>query len=302
MSWAVLATWEMGLLGAKIAGEMLKEGQSAADAAVEGVSAVEDEPSFHSVGYGGRPDRTGHVVLDGGFMDGDTLQFGAVASIEGFRSPVRIARSLSVRKANNFLCGSGAELYAREHGFEERNNLTPEGYAIYEQEKNRLQELQAYDGHDTVCFLTLDEKGSLAAAVSTSGLFMKDPGRVGDSPMPGNGYYADSEYGAAAATGMGEEIMKGALSYAAVMYMAEGMSAMEAADKAVHDLDAKLRRIHGKAEAMSLIALARDGSWGVGTNIDFPFALMSDEQELTLYLAKDTDGKTTVETLKKDRR
>ncbi len=87
MTWAAIATWKMGALGAEISADILSKGGSASDAAVEGVSAVEDEPEFHSVGYGGRPDRTGHVVLDGGFMDGDTLHYGAVASIEGFRSP-----------------------------------------------------------------------------------------------------------------------------------------------------------------------------------------------------------------------
>lgn len=300
MTYAVIATWKMGAYGAKISQEILAAGDSAAKAAVEGVSAVEDEPSFHSVGYGGRPDRCGHVVLDGGFMDGDTLRFGAVGSIEGFRSPVRIAESLSHRDANNFLCGQGAERYARDNGFEQRDNLTDEAREIYEKEKDRLRKLQAYDGHDTVCFLTLDTKGSMCAAVSTSGLFMKDPGRVGDSPIPGSGYYADSQIGAAAATGMGEEILKGSLSRMAVSYMEQGMSAMEAADKAVNELDAKLRKRNGKADAMSLIALAKDGSWGVGTNVDFPFAYAGDTTPLTLYLAVRENGVTVIREYEKD--
>lgn len=297
MTWAAIATWKMGELGAKISADILAKGGRASDAAVEGVSAVEDEPQFHSVGYGGRPDRTGHVVLDGGFMDGDTLHYGAVASIEGFRSPVRIARSLAPREANNFLCGKGAELYAEENGFEKRDNLSEEAREIYEKERDRLKKLSAYDGHDTVCFLTLDESGSMCAAVSTSGLFMKDPGRVGDSPLCGSGYYADSETGAAAATGLGEEIIKGSLSFLAVFYMSHGYSAMEAAQKAVDELDEKLKRRNGKAEAMSLITLAKDGCWGVGTNVDFPFAFVSDTQELTLFLAAKKDGKTVIETI-----
>ncbi|MBR3350256.1 MAG: isoaspartyl peptidase/L-asparaginase [Solobacterium sp.] len=300
MTYAVIATWKMGAYGAEMSQEILAEGGSAAKAAIEGVSAVEDEPSFHSVGYGGRPDRCGHVVLDGGFMDGDTLHFGAVGSVEGFRSPVRIAESLSHKDANNFLCGKGAELYAKENGFEQRDNLTEEAREIYEKEKDRLQKLHAYDGHDTVCFLTLDTKGSMCAAVSTSGLFMKDPGRVGDSPIPGSGYYADSQIGAAAATGMGEEIMKGSLSRMAVYFMEQGMSAMEAAQKAVDELDAKLRKRNGKADAMSLIALAKDGSWGVGTNVDFPFAYASDATPLTIFLAVKQNGVTLIREYEKD--
>ena len=300
MSWALIATWQMALKGAAVSQEILKSHGSAADAAIEGVSVIEDEPSFHSVGYGGRPDREGHVTLDGGFMDGDTLHFGAVASVEGFRSPIRIAASLAHREANNFLCAEGAERYALEHGFEQRDNLTEEALEMYRKEVDQRKKLSAYDGHDTVCFLTKDEKGSVCAAVSTSGLFMKDPGRIGDSPLCGSGYYADSEIGAAAATGLGEEIIKGSLSFAAVAYMEAGMDAQSAAEKALRSLEAKLIAKNGKAEAMSLIVLGKDGSYGVSTNVDFPFVYASDRNELRLYLARSVDHKTVISPYEKD--
>ena len=233
--------------------------------------------------------RTGRVRLDGGFMDGKTLHFGAVGSLEGFRSPIRIARSLADRSANNFLVSDGAGAYALEHGFEKRDNLTEEAVRIYEAEKERIRNLSAYDGHDTVCFLTLDESGCMTAATSTSGLFMKDPGRLGDTPVCGSGFYADNETGAAAATGMGEEIMKGALSYAAVMHMSMGMSAMDAAKKAVGDLDRKLKERNGHADPMSLIALSKDGEWGVGTNVEFTF-VTADEKSSPVIRTALPDG------------
>ena len=300
MTWAVIATWKMAFHGTETAAGILENSGTAADAAVTGVSLVEDEPSFHSVGYGGRPDRTGHVVLDGGFMDGDTLHFGAVAALEGFRSPVSVARSLIQGSANNFLVGAGAAAWAESHGFEKRDNLTEEAREIYEREKERLKELTAYDGHDTVCFLTLDHNGTLCAATSTSGLFMKEPGRVGDTPVPGSGFYADSECGAAAATGMGEEILKGALSYAAVFFMKEGYSAMEAAQKAVDELDEKLKKRNGSANAMSLITLAPDGSWGVGTNVDFTFATADKEHGTQLWSAAKVNGETVIKAYEKE--
>lgn len=300
MAKAVIATWKMALAGAERAMNILEKDGTAADAATEGVSLVEDEPSFHSVGYGGRPDRTGHVVLDGGFMDGDTLHFGAVASLEGFRSPVRIARSLIKGDANNFLVGEGAALYAETNGFEKRDNLTDEAREIYEREKERIKNLSAYDGHDTVCFLTLDEYGTLCAATSTSGLFMKEPGRVGDTPVPGSGFYADSETGAAAATGMGEEILKGALSYAAVSLMEQGYSAMEAAEAALGRLETKLKKRNGCAQAMSLITLAKDGTWGVGTNVEFPFVTGDEENGVRLWIARPENGKTVIEAYEKE--
>ena len=283
MKYAVLATWKMALEGTKKAASLLAAGEHSGKAIVEGVCMVEDEPSFHSVGYGGRPNAEGRVFLDGGYMDGDSLHFGAVGSIENFRSPVRIAYSLKEGEANNFLVGEGAERYAEEHGFERRNNLTAEAEQLYLEEKDKIKELSAYDGHDTVCFLALDQNGTLCAATSTSGLFMKKPGRLGDTPLPGVGYYADSAYGAAAATGMGEEIMKGALSYAAVQYLRQGRTAREAAETAVNELDAELRRRNGQAAAMSLIVLAKDGTYGIGTNVSFTYCFASESEDAAVH-------------------
>ena len=283
MKYAVLATWKMALEGTRKAAALLKEGEHSGRAIVEGITMVEDEPSFHSVGFGGRPNAEGRVFLDGGYMDGDTLHFGAVGSIENFRSAVRIAYSLQEGDANNFLVGEGAERYAEEHGFEKRDNVTEEAMELYMKEKDRLQELSAYDGHDTVCFLALDQNGTLCAATSTSGLFMKQPGRVGDTPLPGVGYYADSKVGAAAATGMGEEIMKGALSYAAIRMMKDGMSAQEAAETAVFELDRELKERNGHANPMSLIVLAKDGACGIGTNVSFTWCYASDTEEAAVH-------------------
>ncbi|MBR2810327.1 MAG: isoaspartyl peptidase/L-asparaginase, partial [Solobacterium sp.] len=102
MAYAVLSTWRFSLEGNRLALQALKEGKPGFEAALTGVENVEDNPSFRSVGCGGRPDNTGHVRLDGGFMDGNTLHFGAVASLEGFASPSKIACALSKGDYNNF--------------------------------------------------------------------------------------------------------------------------------------------------------------------------------------------------------
>lgn len=281
----MIATWKMAENGVNITADLLSAGAAGRDAVLEGIADAEDNPNYHSVGYSGRPNREGRVFLDGGFMDGDTLHFGAVGAVEGYRSAVRIARSLADREANNFLVGRGAEEYAASQGFERRDNVTPDMTALYEAEKEKRKKLSAYDGHDTVCFLTLDQQGSLCAAASTSGLFMKDPGRLGDTPVCGSGFYADSETGAAAATGMGEEIMKGSLSYAAVSLMKLGMSPAEAAQKAVNDLNDTLIRRNGHAEAMSLICMNRNGETGVGTNIPFTFVTADEEHKTQVFEA-----------------
>src|SRR5699024_4367396 len=98
--------------------------------------------------------------------------------------------------------------YASYEGLPCRNMLTESSRKRYEEEKKeqmKEEERRAYEGHDTVCIIGRSREGSMACGVSTSGLYMKEPGRVGDSPFIGSGFYADSEAGAAAATGMGED-------------------------------------------------------------------------------------------------
>lgn len=296
MKWAVISTWQMSYEGNIKAAEMLAEGSKAADAVVEGTSITEDNPDYSSLGYSGLPDRDGHVTLDGGFMDGDTLKFGAVGCIEGFRSPIRIARKLSECEDSNFLVGAGAEQYARENGFEERNNLTEASYQKYLSAKDRIQKLTSYDGHDTVCYIAKDTNNSICTAVSTSGLFMKHHGRLGDSPVAGSGYYADSNAGGAAATGVGEDIIKGVLSFKAVYKLSLGKTAMEAAQET---LDEFVGRIED-CRSVSLIVLDKEGTFGVATNCPFPFVYASDEREPTLYLAECVNGKTVIKEIPLD--
>jgi beta-aspartyl-peptidase (threonine type) len=67
---------------------------------------------------------------------------------------------------------------------------------------------KAQAGHDTVGAVACDAHGHVAAATSTGGISMKRRGRVGDSPLPGSGLYADNALGAASTTGHGESIMR----------------------------------------------------------------------------------------------
>ena len=290
MKWAVISTWKMSFAGNVRAAEMLSKGCKCGDAIIEGVSMVEDDPGYSSVGYSGLPDRDGRVTLDGGYMDGDTLKVGAVGCIEGFRSPVRIARSLADKEFNNFLVGAGAEEYAETNGFEKRNNLTEGSYQRYLQEKDKLKELNSYDGHDTVVFVGRDVSGTVCTAVSTSGLFMKEHGRVGDSPIPGCGFYADSFIGGAGATGVGEDANRGTVSYRAINKLKEGKTAMQAAQETIDEI---MERIEN-CRHMSIVVLDKDGNYGVATNCAFPFVYASDECEPTLYLATRENGKTSI--------
>lgn len=285
--WGIIATWRMASEGVALGSEILKNGGKCQDALEEAVKFVEDYPFYKSVGYGGLPNEECEVELDAAFMDGKTLSIGAVASIKDFKNPISIARKLSADRYNIFLVGAGAESYAHKNGFVRQNMLTERAKKTWELRVKEIQEknLSPYDGHDTVCMIALDKDEDMAVATSTSGLFMKKKGRVGDSPVSGSGFYVDNEVGGAAATGLGEDIMKGCLSYEVVQRMKKGEHPMEAAQKAVDEFSKTLRKRRGKAGEISIVAMNNKGEWGIGTNVEFTFCVGTEAEEPKVYIS-----------------
>ncbi len=285
--WGMIATWRMASEGVSLGSEMLKNGGKCQDALEEAVKFVEDYPFYKSVGYGGLPNEECEVELDAAFMDGKTLSIGAVASIKDFKNPISIARKLSADRYNIFLVGAGAESYAHKNGFVRQNMLTERAKKTWELRVKEIQEknLSPYDGHDTVCMIALDKDEDMAVATSTSGLFMKKKGRVGDSPVSGSGFYVDNEIGGAAATGLGEDIMKGCLSYEVVQRMKKGEHPMEAAQKAVDEFSETLRKRRGKAGEISIVAMNNKGEWGIGTNVEFTFCVGTETEKPQVYIS-----------------
>lgn len=298
MSWAIIGTWRMALKGIEKAAELLSNGESSGDAVEVAIKMVEDFPYYKSVGYGGLPNENGEVELDAAYMDGGSLSIGAVAGIKDFKNPISIARKLSEEKFNSFLVGQGAEEYAHKNGFERMNMLTDRAIIHY---KNRLKEtvnkgLSPYAGHDTVGIIALDLDNSMASGTSTSGLFMKKRGRVGDSPLSGSGFYVDSHVGGATATGLGEDIMKGCISYEIVRLMKEGYSPQEAADKAVLELNNLLINRRKKAGDISVVCINNKGEFGVATNIEgFSFVVATEKLPPTVYICSIENNKTIYE-------
>ncbi len=291
--WAIIATWRMALEGITEASEMLKNGEDAGNALETAICQIEDFPYFKSVGYGGLPNEEMEVELDAAYMDGDTYDIGAVAAIKDYANPIKVAKRLSKEKVNCLLVADGAEKFAHKEGFERKNMLTDRAKAHYRKRVKEVnQELKPYIGHDTVGVAALDMNGKIVVGTSTSGLFMKKKGRVGDSPIAGSGFYADSNVGAASATGLGEDLMKGCISYEIVRLMKEGHTPQEACDIAVNNLDEELIKRRGKAGDLSVVALNAKGEYGVATNIDgFSFSVMVEGMEKpTVYLTKRVDG------------
>ena len=295
MKWGIIATWRMALEGVTYASQILADNSSAGDAIEEAVKIVEDYPFYKSVGYGGLPNENCEVELDAAFMDGNTLSIGAVAGIKDFKNPISIARRLSHEKFNVFLVGTGAEEFAHKNGFERKNMLTDRARKLWEKRIKEIKEekLNPYNGHDTVGMVCIDNNGHMASGTSTSGLFMKKRGRIGDSPISGSGFYVDSSIGGASATGLGEDIMKGCLSYEIVRLMEEGFHPQAAADKAVFDLNKKLIEKRGKAGAISVVCMDKEGKWGVSTNVEFSFVVATDEEKPKVYTVYPQENKTT---------
>lgn len=292
--YGMIATWRMAVEGITKGREILSSGGSAGDAIETAIKEVEDFPFYKSVGYGGLPNEEMEVELDAAYMDGTTFDIGAVAAIKDFANPISIARRLSKEKVNNLLVGEGAEKFAHKEGFERKNMLTDRAKIHYHNRVKEVKEMEIkpYSGHDTVGMVCLDKNGDMTAATSTSGLFMKKKGRVGDSPISGSGFYVDSKVGGASATGLGEDLMKGCISYEIVYLMKEGHHPQEACEIAVNKLDKELKERRGNAGDISLVAMNNKGQWGVATNIDgFSFAVTTENEEPTVYITKNVDGK-----------
>ena len=282
--YALIGTWQMCLDGAREGLSLLQSGGSAGDAVERAIIRVEDCPEYHSVGYGGLPDRSGHVMLDAAYMDGETLRMGGIMSAENIRNPISLARKLCGRETNCLLAGRGAEQAAVAFGLPLRDMRTE---AAMEKWRAAVSEqsfrLSAYQGHDTVCVLALDDRGGMVAGTSTSGLFMKEPGRVGDSPVIGSGFYCDARFGAAAATGLGEDIMRGCLSYEVVSLMRRGASPSDACREALSALVQRKLALGEDSGSVSLIALNPRGEYGAATTLPvFPFAA-GREEPASLY-------------------
>ncbi len=128
----VISTWNFGIQANEAAWKILSQGGRALDAVEKGVMVVEGDPDISSVGYGGLPDRDGHVTLDACIMD-DTGNAGSVCFLEGFKHPVAVARQVMENSPHVMLAGEGAKRFALDQGFIEENLLTEKSRADWQQ-------------------------------------------------------------------------------------------------------------------------------------------------------------------------
>lgn len=298
MKYSLIGTWKMAFDGIKAGEDILKNNGNVKDAIECAISIVEDNPSFNSVGFGSLPNIEGELELDAAFMDGNDLSFGAICSVKNIKNPIKVARLLSSRKRNCYLSSYGAEKFARINKFEFKNMLNDTAIDRWNEEMKKNfdpDNLEAYDGHDTVCMIGLDSNKNMAVGVSTSGLFMKQSGRVGDSPVIGSGFYCDSQVGGAAATGVGEDIMKGCLSISIINRMKMGEDVQSACENALKEHINRFKSPTYTPGTMSVIAIDKDGKYGAATNREeFPFIVSNEFSETKILVCKNNNFKMEI--------
>jgi N4-(beta-N-acetylglucosaminyl)-L-asparaginase len=234
------------------------------DALIEGVNIVELDPEDYSVGYGGVPNAEGVVQLDSSCMHGPLKRAGGVASLEGVRTPSKVAREVMNKTDHHLLVGKGAQTFARNMGFtieddlntplsrklwlewkqrtDPSHYLTPKEREIASAEARRQMAAEGFfpasKMYGTINCDGVNAKGEICGVTTTSGLFFKIPGRVGDSPILGAGLWVDGQVGAAGSTGRGEANLYNLSSFFIVECMRRGMHPKDAGMEALKRIKA----------------------------------------------------------------
>ena len=260
---------------------LMTSGADVLDACIAGVNIVELDPLDDSVGYGGLPNAEGVVQLDSSCMHGPKKRAGAVAAIEGVRTPSLVAKAVMDTTDHHLLVGHGAQAFARGMGFKIEDDLNTEhSRKLWLEWKRRTDPSHYLDPekraevwrretlkmvreglireehvYGTINCDAVNSKGEVCGVTTTSGLSWKIPGRVGDSPILGAGLYVDGAVGAAGSTGRGEANLFNLCSFLIVEEMRRGRGPKDAGMEA-------LRRI--KANTIEKRLLNKDGNPGFG--------------------------------------
>jgi beta-aspartyl-peptidase (threonine type) len=236
--------------------DVLAGGGTAIEAVEAAVRVLESDPTFNA-GKGSVRNADGEVEADAALMDGETLALGAVAAAPRLLHPISVARAM-LEEDVTLLAGEAALRFAEARGVAQKaSGDRPAGEGR---------------GRDTVGCVALDTGGRIAAGTSTGGLDGAPPGRVGDSPLPGCGVYADSDVGGISASGVGESISRTILAARALFAMEQGDTPQTAVEAALERLD----KVGGDA---GLIAVDRKGRIGIdhrGTQFAVAWAASDD--------------------------
>src|SRR5574340_1209186 len=247
---------------------ILKKGGTSLNAVQAAIEVMEDSPLFNA-GRGSVFTHDGKNEMDAAIMDGSNLEAGAVADVQHVKNPIALARLVMEKTPSVMLVGDGAEKFALSQGLP----LMPASYFYTKQRWEELQRALKKEGNKaaavreqypgtqahgfgTVGAVALDRYGNIAAGTSTGGLTNKLDGRVGDSPIVGDGTYANNLTCGESGTGIGEYFMRLNLAKDVSDLMEyKGWPLKKAVDYEIYD---KLVKFGGKNSG-GLIALDRKG-------------------------------------------
>ena len=265
--------------------EVAKTGAPAEDIVAETVAILEDSP-VSDAGFGSVFNARGENQMDAGLMTGDK-KYGALVSINGVRNPIKAARLMVDDQRYSILVGEGAMDFVKERGIE---LLPPEAfvtvYNTYIQEEFGQHgdplDLFTPPDHGTVGCVVRDIHGRIAAGTSTGGTPFAPKGRVGDSPFPGCGVWADDSDACVSCTGYGESILTELLAAKAAQ-RATTMPAMEAAKQAIKAFAKTPRSVAGV-----IMIVKETGEYGLYHNTKhMPFAMLNEDGTITSGLSVD---------------
>lgn len=244
---------------------VLHAGGSALDAVVAAVRVLEDDPEYNA-GTGSALTRDGTVETDASVMDGSDLRVGAVAAVPDLGNAIALARAVLDAGEHVMLAGDAAWRFAAEVGI----TPAPAGSLVTDRARKRLADHLAKratvrPSGGTVGAVARDRAGRFAAATSTGGIVGKRVGRVGDSPVPGAGTWADARC-AISATGDGEAILRVALSRSIAVRIAAGFVLRDAIAESLRELHAITRGSAG------VIAVDDRGVIGLQLSATMPIA------------------------------
>jgi L-asparaginase len=201
------------------------QSHTALETVVHAVSLLEDDELFNA-GIGSQIQSDGKIRMSASMMDGSTHKMSGVINIEDVKNPIQVAQIL-LDYDDKVLGGSGATKFARQHGFEKYSTEIPQRKAEYEVKlvSNRI---------GTVGCVALDNKGKIAVATSTGGKGFEMPGRISDSATVAGNYA--NEFCGVSLTGVGEDIVSGAVAAKIVTRVSDGFSIEKAFEKTFNEL------------------------------------------------------------------
>jgi len=220
----------------------IQAGESAIDIVTRAAVELENNPLFNA-GFGSKLQKDGAARLSAALMDGQRERFSGVVNVEGILNPILLCAHLQDER-DRVLCGDGAREKARSIGLEEGNVRSPKAIDAWK---------KACEGETgTIGAVVVDKEGRIAVATSTGGRGMEGPGRVSDScTVAGN--YATTAAGVSC-TGIGEDIVDGALAVRLVTAVEAGLDI----DSAAKTLQNQMLKMQWRA---GLIGLDTSGKW-----------------------------------------